>query len=260
MKIALGIEYDGSPWHGWQSQPDGLTVQDQLETALSRFADAPIRVHCAGRTDTGVHALGQVVHLETDRQREAHAWVRGVNAYLPASIAVRWAQPVAEGFHARFSATRRSYEYWVYNHPVRSALYVQRAGWTHVPLDVALMQQAARTLLGTHDFSAFRSSECQAKSPVRNLQQLELERFGDLIRLRLSADAFLHHMVRNIVGTLIYVGNGRQPVAWVKDILDGRNRTLAAPTFSPAGLYLTQVEYPQHFGIPVNPAASFFCP
>ncbi len=259
MKIALGIEYDGSPWHGWQSQPNGLTVQDQLETAMSRFADAPMRVHCAGRTDTGVHALGQVVHLDTDRQRESHAWVRGVNAYLPTSIAVRWAQPVAEDFHARFSATRRSYEYWVYNHPVRSALYVQRTGWTHVPLDVGLIQQAARVLLGTHDFSAFRSSECQAKSPVRNLQQLEIERFGDLIRLRLSADAFLHHMVRNIVGTLIYVGNGRQPVSWVKDILDSRNRTLAAPTFSPAGLYLTQVEYPRHFGIPIYTAASFFC-
>ncbi|TAK90899.1 MAG: tRNA pseudouridine(38-40) synthase TruA [Burkholderiaceae bacterium] len=257
MKIALGIEYDGFPWHGWQSQPDGCTVQDQLEAALSRFADEPVRVHCAGRTDTGVHALGQVVHLETEKLRENHAWVRGVNAHLPDSIAVRWALPVADDFHARFSATGRSYEYWLYNHPVRSALHVNRTGWTHTPLDTGRMAEAAQSLLGTHDFSAFRSSECQAKSPVRTLHQLDIARFGDLIRLRLSADAFLHHMVRNIVGTLIYIGSGRQPAAWAAEILESRNRIRAAPTFAAAGLYLTQVEYPRHFGIPSQAASPF---
>jgi tRNA pseudouridine38-40 synthase len=260
MKIALGIEYDGYPWHGWQSQPDGLTVQDQLQAALSRFVDAPIRVTSAGRTDTGVHALGQVVHLESDKQRETHAWVRGVNANLPESITVRWAQPVDDDFHARFSATQRTYEYWLYNHPVRSSLYLHRTGWTHAPLNVALMQQAAHTLLGKQDFSAFRSAECQAKSPIRTVKQIDITPFGTLIRFRLSADAFLHHMVRNIVGTLVYIGSGRQPVQWAQQILQSRNRTTAAPTFSPAGLYLTQVEYPQPFSIPINTASPFILP
>lgn len=257
MKIALGIEYNGLPWHGWQSQPDGMTVQDQLEMALTRFLDTPTRVHCAGRTDTGVHALGQVVHLETDKQREMFGWVRGVNAGLPESIAVRWAQNVPDTFHARFSATQRSYEYWVYNHPVRSALYVNRTGWVHQLLEVEAMQQAAQSLLGTHDFSAFRSSECQAKSPVRTLRQLQVTRIGTLIRFRVDADAFLHHMVRNLIGTLVYIGSGRQTVSWAHEVLRSRCRALAAPTFSPAGLYLTQVEYPSHFGIPANTSSPF---
>lgn len=258
MKIALGIEYDGLPWHGWQSQPDGKTVQDQLEGALSKFADTQIRVHCAGRTDTGVHALGQVVHLETDKHREMFGWVRGVNAYLPDSISVRWARNVDDDFHARFSAIQRSYEYWIYNHPVRSALYVNRTGWAHLPLNHEKMREAAQTLLGTQDYSAFRASECQAKSPIRTVRQLEVTRCGNLILVRISADAFLHHMVRNLVGTLVYVGSGQRPVVWVSEVLQSRNRALAAPTFSPVGLYLTQVEYPSRFNIPINTDAPFF--
>ncbi|RCS59823.1 tRNA pseudouridine(38-40) synthase TruA [Parvibium lacunae] len=274
MRIALGIEYDGQPWQGWQTQPSGLTVQDTLERALRQFVgdDTCIPTICAGRTDAGVHATAQVVSFDIPDvacNRPAHAWIRGVNAFLPPSIAVRWAQPVASEFNARFSATARRYEYWLYTDPVRLPHWHGRMAWYHEPLDIAGMQAAATSLLGTHDFSAFRSSQCQAKSPVRTLKELRISTFRpeavgraqakdgvqairstQILCFSLQADAFLHHMVRNLVGSLIYVGNGRQSPAWLREVLACRQRCLAAPTFAPDGLYLTQVQYPVAFGLP----------
>ncbi|MCX8006199.1 MAG: tRNA pseudouridine(38-40) synthase TruA [Burkholderiaceae bacterium] len=205
---------------------------------------------CAGRTDAGVHATYQVVHFDTDRMRPQTAWVRGVNALLPATVAVRWAREVPPDFHARYSAHARRYDYWILNDPVRAPLLAKRVGWVFRPLDVASMQQAAALLVGTHDFSAFRSAECQAASPVRELRLLSVERHGALIRVRAVANAFLHHMVRNIVGTLVYVGLGRRPPEWAGEVLARRDRTLAAPTFSPAGLYLTHVQYDAALDLP----------
>ena len=255
-RIALGIEYDGQSWLGWQTQPNGRTVQDRLQDALARFACTPIAVTCAGRTDTGVHALEQVVHFDTTLTREAFSWVRGVNAFLPASIAVRWAAPVAQDFHARFSARGRSYSYLLYNHAIRSPLAAGRAGWCFRPLDVDAMRAGAAHLLGEHDFSAFRSSECQANSPVRTLYRLDVARHGDLVEFNLHGNAFLHHMVRNIVGALIEVGKGRQAPEWMAWLLHGRERALAAPTFMPDGLYLAGVDYDAKWGLPQEARAA----
>ncbi len=252
MRIVLGVEYDGSPFFGWQSQADGHTVQDALQTALSGIAGEPIAIIAAGRTDTGVHALEQVVHFDTGVERPLSAWVRGVNALLPKSIAVLWAHPVPEEFHARFSAHARSYRYLLINRPVRSAVQHGKAGWYHVPLDVEKMREAAQYLLGEHDFSAFRSSECQAKSPVKNLTHLGIHQQGDTIVFDLTAGAFLHHMVRNIVGCLVYVGKGKHPPQWVKEVLENRNRNMAAPTFAPDGLYLRRIKYEMKWGLPQN--------
>ncbi|MEW9898577.1 tRNA pseudouridine(38-40) synthase TruA [Chitinivorax sp. PXF-14] len=249
MRIALGLEYDGRPYNGWQSQPNRNTVQDKLEAALSELASEPVAVFAAGRTDAGVHAAMQVVHFDTTANRPLTAWVRGVNRYLPASIAVRWAQPVADDFHARFSAVGRRYRYLLFSHPVRSALLQGRAGWCHNQLNVDFMREAAAYLLGEHDFSAFRAAECQAKSPVKQLTQLGIRLDDGLISLELRANAFLHHMVRNIVGCLVYVGSGRHPPEWMRDVLLSRDRKLAAPTFSPDGLYLSGVEYPPDSGL-----------
>jgi tRNA pseudouridine38-40 synthase len=258
-RIALGIQYDGTPWHGWQTQAGGGTVQDTLEAALKRFALTGIATTCACRTDAGVHAQEQVVHFDTELDREIFSWVRGVNAFLPPSIAVRWACPVAsdvgagaveDTFHARFSATARSYHYVLYNHPVRSPLLAGKAGWVFRPLQVELMREAARHLLGMHDFSAFRAAECQARSPVRTMHDIRIERSGDLIVFTLKANAFLHHMVRNIVGALIAVGNGKQPPQWLNELLASRDRSRAAPTFMPDGLYLANVEYDAKWGLP----------
>lgn len=257
MRIALGIQYDGLAFHGWQTQPDGNTVQDVLEAALAAFVRQPVATVCAGRTDSGVHATGQVVHLDSPVERPLSAWVRGLNAHLPRSVAVRWAQPVADDFSARFSATARRYEYWLLNDPVRAPLYEGRAGWVWRPLDLAAMVAGAAHLVGTHDFTSFRAAECQAASPVRSLTQLQLTRHGALICVRLEANAFLHHMVRNIVGTLVYVGMGRQPAAWVAEVLAARSRAVAAPTFDAAGLYLTGVEYDVRHGLPVDGGSPF---
>lgn len=243
-RVALGVCYDGAPWLGWQTQPNGRTVQDTLEQALLRFVGVPVATICAGRTDTGVHAAMQVVHLDSPVVRDAQAWVRGLNAHLPASIAVRWAQDVPEDFHARFSATARGYVYLLRVDPVRSPLWAGRAGWSFRPLEHELMQQAAQALVGEHDFTSFRSSQCQAASPVRTLQRLDIARRGRFLIFTLRANAFLHHMVRNLVGSLVYVGQGRKPPEWIAQVLEARNRSLAAPTFSPDGLYLTAVEYP----------------
>jgi tRNA pseudouridine38-40 synthase len=250
MRVALGVEYDGSPYCGWQSQADGQTVQDTLQRALSQIASEPISVIAAGRTDTGVHALEQVIHFDTQAERPLTAWVRGVNALLPDSIAVRWAHPVPDEFHARFSAHGRSYRYLLINRPVRSAIHAGKAGWFHAPLDLAAMQVAAKCLVGAHDFSAFRAAQCQAKSPVKHLHQLDICRHGEMLVFDLSADAFLHHMVRNIVGCLVYVGKGKYPPGWLAEVLGCRERRLAAPTFSPDGLYLRRIQYEAKWGLP----------
>jgi tRNA pseudouridine38-40 synthase len=253
MRIALGIEYEGSGFCGWQTQPEGCAVQDRLEAALAQIAGVPvssIATICAGRTDAGVHALAQVVHFDCAVARPESAWVRGVNALLPPAMAVTWAKPVSDSFHARFSAAARHYRYVLLNHPVRPAADHARVGWFHVPLEVERMREAALCLLGEHDFSAFRSSQCQAKSPVRTLKQLEINAHGPYLTFDLCANGFLHHMVRNIVGSLIYIGSGRQPPAWMHELLAARDRTFAAPTFDAAGLYLTGVDYDAAWNLP----------
>ena len=250
MRIALGIEYDGSGHCGWQTQPSGQGIQDVLERAAGSIAGHPVSTICAGRTDAGVHALAQVVHFDTEAERPVSAWVRGTNALLPAGVAVIWAQRVDAEFHARYSARERCYRYVLLNHPARPALSHGRVGWFHAPLDVERMRAAAIPLLGEHDFSAFRSSECQAKSPVRELRRLEVERHGDYVVFDFSGNAFLHHMVRNIVGSLIYVGAGKKDAAWLGTLLAGRNRAAAAPTSASAGLYLTRVRYDVRWALP----------
>jgi len=250
MRIAIGVEYDGLPYYGWQSQADGHTVQDTLQHALSQIAGEPISVIAAGRTDTGVHALEQVIHFDTRAERPLTAWVRGVNAVLPDSIAVCWAHPVPDEFHARFSAHGRSYRYLLINRPTRSALHAGKVGWFHAPLDVAAMQDAAQCLLGEHDFGAFRAAQCQAKSPVKHLHQLDIRREGEMLIFDLGADAFLHHMVRNIIGCLVYVGKGTHPPDWLAEVLASRERSLAAPTFAPDGLYLRRIQYEAKWGLP----------
>lgn len=249
MRIALGIEYDGSRFCGWQSQPSGCGVQDALERALSGIAGEAIRVTTAGRTDTGVHALHQVVHFDTQAVRPDTAWVRGANALLPDSVAVLWSRPVDDEFHARFSAVSRRYVYLLFNHPVRPALLSGKAGWFHLPLDVKAMRQGALYLQGEHDFSAFRAAECQAKSPLKQVQRIEISRCGDAILLDFTANAFLHHMVRNLVGSLVYVGKGKHPPGWIGELLEGRDRSLAAPTFAPDGLYLAGIGYDPKWNI-----------
>jgi tRNA pseudouridine38-40 synthase len=260
-RIVLGIQYDGSPWHGWQTQLSGKTVQDTLEAALKKFTLTEVATTCAGRTDAGVHAIEQVVHFDTEIEREPFSWVRGTNAFLPSSIAVRWACELdadnASDFHARFSARSRTYHYLLYNHPVRSPLLSGRAGWVFRPLELEAMQKGADLLLGEHDFSAFRAAGCQAKSPMKTMYDIGIERRGDLIVFTLRANAFLHHMVRNIVGALIYVGLGVQSADWMTELLLGRNRSIAAPTFMPDGLYLARIDYDAKWNLPQEDAA---CP
>jgi tRNA pseudouridine38-40 synthase len=253
-RIVLGVQYDGAPWQGWQTQPSGATVQDRLERAIREFAGLPIATTCAGRTDAGVHALEQVVHFDTTLQREMASWVRGVNAFLPPSIAVRWATEVADDsqqhFHARFSARSREYQYVLYNHPVRSPLLTARAGWAFRPLDMGRLQEAAALLIGEHDFSAFRSVQCQANTPVKSMHEIRIEQQGDTWLFTLRANAFLHHMVRNIVGSLLTVGNGSRPSSWLQEVLNGKDRKLAAPTFMPDGLYLAKIDYDPKWKLP----------
>jgi len=256
VRIALGVEYDGSRFCGWQTQPSGCAVQDALERALAEIASAPVSTVCAGRTDAGVHALAQVVHFDTGVERPESAWVRGVNALLPDSCAVNWSRPVADDFHARYSARNRCYRYLLLNHAVRPATDQGRVGWFHLPLDLEKMQRAARLLIGEHDFSAFRSSECQAKTPVRTMTRLDVARRGDHVVFELCANAFLHHMVRNIVGCLVYVGKGRYPPEWLGEVLESRDRGRAAPTFEAAGLYLARVDYEARWGLPEAPRAT----
>jgi tRNA pseudouridine38-40 synthase len=249
-RIALGIEYDGSAFCGWQTQKTGCAAQDKLEAALSQVAAERIATACAGRTDAGVHALAQVVHFDTAADRPLSAWVRGSNALLPPAIAVSWARVVGAEFHARYSALERCYRYVLLNRPVRPAADQGRVGWFHLPLALDRMQLGAQSLIGEHDFSAFRSSECQARSPVRHLRRLDIERRGDYVLFEFRANAYLHHMVRNIVGALVYVGKGKHPPEWIGQLLGGRDRTRAAPTFDAAGLYLTRVVYDAAWELP----------
>jgi tRNA pseudouridine38-40 synthase len=250
MRIALGLEYDGSRFLGWQTQPGGGTVQDALQSALAAIAGQPLSVTCAGRTDRGVHARQQVVHFDTDVVRPQSAWVRGVNALLPESVAVLWSAQVDDAFHARYAALARTYRYVLVNRAIRPALAAPYMGWFHLPLDVQAMREAAALLVGQHDFSAFRSAECQAKSPVRTLSAIDIVRDGERIDFVFRANAFLHHMVRNLVGTLVYVGKGKHPPAWAGELLSARERRLAAPTFAACGLCLEDVEYADSWGLP----------
>lgn len=250
MRIALGVEYCGTHFRGWQSQAGGGTVQNALEKALREIAGTPVGVLCAGRTDAGVHATQQVVHFDAPVERPLTAWVRGVNSHLPDGVAVRWAQPVGEEFHARFSARGRRYRYLLLNRPQRPGLWQGRVGWFHLPLDLSAMRDASARLLGEHDFSAFRAAECQAKSPIKTMTHASVRQFGTLYVFDFEASAFLHHMVRNLVGTLVYIGKGMQPAGWVDELLQMRDRKLAAPTFSPDGLYFRGPVYEPHWGLP----------
>lgn len=254
-RIVLGVQYDGQHWQGWQTQPHRQTVQDMLEQALGRFTCTQIDTVCAGRTDSGVHALEQVVHFDTDLSRDMFSWVRGTNAFLPPTIAVRWACEALPGedgseFHARFGATARTYHYVIYNHPVRSPLFAGKAGWVFRPLDAERMHAAAQYLIGTHDFTSFRAVECQSKTPVKTMHSIDVKRQGDMIVVTLTANAFLQHMVRNIVGSLIVIGSGNQPAEWMQAVLAMKDRSRAAPTFMPDGLYLARVTYPQQWQLP----------
>jgi len=247
----VGLEYDGSAFRGWQRQEAGVrTVQGVLEQALSRVADHPVQLHCAGRTDAGVHASAQVVHFDTRAERRERAWVLGANANLPADVSVNWARPVAADFHARFSARSRRYRYRILNRPVRSALYRQQAVWCHWPLDTGRMQQAAQALVGEHDFSSFRALGCQARSPIREITELGIRREGELVILEVQANAFLHHMVRNIAGVLMAIGRGEQPVDWAAEVLARRDRTRGGVTAPAQGLCLIGVGYPAVFELP----------
>lgn len=253
MRVALGIEYDGAGFHGWQQQRGVRTVQPHVEAALGRVADHPVRVHCAGRTDAGVHAAFQVVHFETTARREPRAWVLGANALLPSDAGVLWACPVNDAFHARFSAISRGYHYLVSNRRTRPGLWHGRVTWECRPLDVGAMAEAARALVGEHDFSSFRARGCQAKHPVRHVTRLEVARRHDLIVLAVDANAFLQHMVRNIAGVLIEIGRGARPVGWAAEVLDARRREQGGVTAPPDGLYLSAVRYPGDTGIPAPP-------
>lgn len=260
MRIALGIEYDGAAFYGWQRQREVNSVQQELETALSKVANQPVELFCAGRTDAGVHATGQVVHFDTTAIRDDKAWVMGTNAQLPDAIAVRWAKQVPDDFHARFSATARRYRYIIYNHKFRPAIL--RAGLSHYhqKLDTELMQQAGEFLLGEQDFSSFRAIQCQSHSPFRNVHHLRISRQGDFIILDIKANAFLHHMVRNITGSLLEVGMKNRPPEWIAELLAAKDRSLAAATAKAGGLYLVDVDYPAHFALPGTANGPLFLP
>jgi tRNA pseudouridine38-40 synthase len=259
-RLALGVCYRGGAYQGWQRQTTGPTVQGCVEKALSVFADAPIEVTCAGRTDTGVHGINQVVHFDTEIDRELASWVRGTNRYLPGDVAIQWCLTVSDDFHARFSALGRRYTYVLLESTVRPALEAGLVGWVFRPLDGLAMQQAAQLLLGEHDFSAFRSSQCQALSPVKHMRLLEIQRCGAYWRFDFDASAFLHHMVRNIMGCLLAVGNGSRPANWMSEVLASRNRQFAAPTFAADGLYFAGPYYEQRHDIPARTPAHDWLP
>lgn len=257
MRIALGLEYSGSAYCGWQAQRSGQGVQNQLEAALAQIAGGPVETVAAGRTDTGVHASAQVVHFDVAVERPGSAWVRGVNAHLPKDIAVNWARQVPAEFHARFSATGRRYRYYLLNRPTRPGVLAGRVGWDFHDLDIGELDDACRRLVGQHDFSAFRAAECQARSPVRELRTATVRSEGPFLVFDFAANAFLHHMVRNLVGTLVYIGRGVRSAAWIDELLAQRDRRLAAPTFMADGLYLAGIDYPSEWGLPTGPVRVF---
>jgi tRNA pseudouridine38-40 synthase len=250
MRVALGVSYNGQNYQGWQSQSSGLTVQDKLEKALGKFTAQRVSTVCAGRTDSGVHALMQVVHFDTDRDRDTHAWTRGTNANLPRDIAVQWAVRTTDAFHCRACATSRRYAYVLLESPIRPSVEMGRVGWTFRSLDPDALRAAANILLGEHDFTSFRASQCQALSPVKNLMGISLHKRGAYWRIEFEANAFLHHMIRNIMGCLVQIGQGAKPVSWMADVLAARDRKAAAPTFSPDGLYFLGPRYDARWGMP----------
>lgn len=260
MRVALGIEYDGSCYRGWQRQQAVNSVQEALEKAISKVANEPITVHCAGRTDAGVHASGQVVHFDHTNPRDCVSWVLGVNSQLPPHIAVQWAKPVSEEFHARYTATARRYRYLVCNQATRPSHFFQGVTNIRPTLNETKMHEAAQCLLGEHDFTSFRAKDCQSNSPFRRLTDISVTRFNQFVMLDLTGNAFLHHMVRNIMGTLLIIGKEEQPVEWLADVLAARDRTKAGPTAKPYGLYLVDVTYPKELGIPTTPLGPVFVP
>jgi tRNA pseudouridine38-40 synthase len=260
MRLALGISYHGQAYEGWQSQLSGRTVQDRLETALAQFAAEPVSTVCAGRTDAGVHALMQVVHFDTGLQREEFSWVRGTNRFLPPDIAVEWAKPVPDVFHSRASAIARRYAYVVRESAVRPSVDAGRVGWVFRPLEAQRMREAASLLVGQHDFSSFRASGCQARSPVKTISRVEITRRGAYWRFDFEADAFLHHMIRNIMGCLLVVGQGQQAPQWMGQVLAARDRDAAAPTFSPDGLYFLGPIYDASWNLPSRTPAYDWLP
>lgn len=250
----MGVEYDGTAFHGWQAQEPGVrTVQSVLERGIARVADHPVRVHCAGRTDAGVHALEQVLHFDTRSVRSERAWVLGTNVNLPPDCCVRWARPVGPEFHARFSASARHYRYRIFSRATRSALGRHHALWVHQVLDLQRMREAADHLVGEHDFSSFRAAACQAKSPIREVHYLALDTWRGVVELRIGANGFLHHMVRNIVGVLLAIGRREAPSGWTRELLQVRNRTLGGVTAPPRGLYFVRADYPPAFDLPQQP-------
>ena len=262
MRVALGISYSGTGYEGWQSQLSGNTIQDKLELALARFAAQPIRVNCAGRTDAGVHGLMQVVHFDTLLDRETASWVRGTNAFLPPDIAVQWARVMPDEFHSRGSAIARRYAYVVLESPVRPSVEAGRVGWIYRPLDGDSMRKAASYLLGEHDFSSFRAAQCQAKSPIKNIQRIDIMQMpgSPYWRFEFEANAFLHHMIRNIMGCLVAVGQGFEKSEWVAEVLAAKRRDAAAPTFSPDGLYFLGPVYEDKYGLPTKTASYDWLP
>ena len=260
MRLALGISYLGQAYEGWQSQPSGRTVQDKLEDALGQFAAQPVSTVCAGRTDAGVHGLMQVVHFDTQLEREQFSWVRGTNRFLPPDIGVQWARPVPDAFHSRASALSRRYAYVVLESAIRPSVDAGRVGWVFRPLAAAAMQQAAAVLLGQHDFTSFRASACQAKSPVKTMKRIDITRRGAYWRFEFEADAFLHHMIRNIMGCLLAIGQGHQPPGRMRDVLAARDRDAASPTFSPDGLYFLGPVYGPEWNLPTRTAAYDWLP
>jgi tRNA pseudouridine38-40 synthase len=260
MRLALGISYQGQAYEGWQSQPSGRTVQDRLEHALSQFAAQPVSTVCAGRTDAGVHALMQVIHFDTPLQREVFSWIRGTNRFLPPDIAVQWVVPVPDAFHSRACATARRYAYVALESPVRPSIEAGRVGWVFRALDGSAMREAAALLVGRHDFTSFRASECQARSPVKTVTRIEITQRGAYWRFDFEADAFLHHMIRNIMGCLLVIGQGQQAPQWMGEVLAARSRDAAAPTFSPDGLYFLGPEYGPEWKLPSRTAAYDWLP
>lgn len=258
QRIAMGISYDGSGYHGWQSQHGLLTVQSALEKAISFVANEKIQVHCAGRTDAGVHASAQAIHFDTIADRDEHAWIYGVTSNLPHDISILWARSVSDAFHARYSARARRYRYVIYNDPIRPAIIRNEVNWCHRPIDEKKMAIAARHLIGEFDFSSFRGAGCQSKHAVRTIQQIHISRRGRLVIVEIQANAFLMHMVRNIVGTLIQVGYGEQEPEWVLEVLKAQDRRHAGVTMQPQGLYLVEVSYPPQFHLPQLPVGPFF--
>ena len=250
MKIALGLEYCGSRYSGWQRQSHASSIQQHVEEALSKVADQNVTILCAGRTDAGVHALHQVIHFETSAEREVHAWVLGGNVNLPPDISILWAKNVSDDFHARFSATGRTYRYVILNRQARPGIMSRKITWEYRPLDESRMQQAADCLKGEHDFSSYRAVDCQANSPVRTIRRLDITRRAETITIEIEANAFLHHMVRNIAGVLMAIGAGKAPVKWAQEVLAAKDRTLGGVTAPPDGLYLIDVSYPENFQIP----------